>query len=131
MAWDGPWPSHHPVVVATVDRVLEQLSSGPLVYRLPADVDDGYAGLDSPDLLASVWAVRAEAALERWEEAHARMEGLVALAQGTVGAASGSGTGIVGEAADAVSGDLLGNLPATGVHLALVDAAYDLASGPD
>ena len=60
----------HPIVAATVDRVLEQLGAGHLVYRYPPQVDDGRAGPDNPDLLASLWAVRALAELGRWEEAH-------------------------------------------------------------
>lgn len=130
VAWNGPWPSRHPVVAATVDRVLGQLSSGPLVYRLPPTVDVAFAGPDSPDLLASVWAVRAEAALGRWEDAHDRMERLVAFGRGTPGGSTGSRSGVLGEAADPTSGELLGNLPSAAVHLALVDAAYDLATGP-
>ena len=49
-----------------------------LVYRYPPQVDDGRAGPDNPDLLASLWAVRALARLGGWEEAHARMEAVVA-----------------------------------------------------
>ena len=38
--------------------------------------------------------------------------------------------GLLSEAADPVSGELLGNLPYTAVHLALVEAALALAGGP-
>ena len=126
LAWSGPWPTEHPVVVRTVERVVDQLSTGVLVYRYPAELDDGSAGADRPDVLASVWAVRALAALGRWEEANERMEGIVGLA-----APGGAvGLGLLSEAADPVSGELLGNLPTTAVHLALIDAALDLADGP-
>jgi hypothetical protein len=121
VAWRGPWPVAHPVVATTVDRVLEQLSSGGLVYRYPERVDDGRAGPDSPDLLASAWAVRALAALGRWEEAHVRMETLLG-ARGQVG--------LLAEAADPVSGELMGNLPSAGVHLAVMEAAVALSAGP-
>jgi len=121
MAWRGPWPTAHPFVAATVDRVLEQLGSGHLLYRHPERIDDGRAGPDSPDLLASLWAVRALTELGRWEEAHERLEAVVGLA---------GPTGLLAEAADPVSGELLGNLPGTAVHLAVVDAALALAAGP-
>jgi Glycosyl hydrolases family 15 len=121
IAWRGPWPRAHPAVAATVDRILEQLGSGGFVYRHSSQVDDGRAGPDSPDLLASLWAVRALARLGRWEDAHTRMEAVVA---------AGGHLGLLAEAADPVSGELMGNLPATGVHLALVDAALALAGGP-
>jgi GH15 family glucan-1,4-alpha-glucosidase len=117
----GPWPPFHPVVVRTVERTIERLESGRLLYRLPATVDDGRAGPDNPDLLASLWGVRALARLERWEEAHERMEAVLALA-GPVG--------LLSEAADPTSGELLGNLPSTAVHLAVIDAATALAAGP-
>ena len=121
IAWRGPWPLAHPSVTATVDRILEQLGSNGFVYRHSSQVDDGRAGPDSPDLLASLWAVRALARLGRWEDAHARMETVVA---------AGGRLGLLAEAADPVSGQLMGNLPATAVHLALVDAALALAAGP-
>ncbi len=38
--------------------------------------------------------------------------------------------GLLAEAADPVSGELLGNLPRASAHLALVDAAVALAAGP-
>jgi GH15 family glucan-1,4-alpha-glucosidase len=121
IAWRGPWPRQHPFVAATVDRVLEQLGSGDLVYRYSPQVDDGKAGPDNPDLLASLWAVRALAELGRWEEAHSRLEAVVT---------AGGDLGLLSETVDAVSGELLGNLPCTAVHLALVDAAVALTAGP-
>ena len=121
VAWRGPWPADHPVVVATVDRVLDQLGASRLLHRYPEKIDDGRPGPDNPDLLASLWAVKALALLGRWEEAHERMEAVTATA---------GPTGLLSEAADPLSGELTGNLPATGVHLALVDAAAALELGP-
>jgi hypothetical protein len=121
VAWEGPWPAGHPLVVTTVERVLERLSAGPFCYRQPPEVDDGAGGPDSPDLLASLWAVRALVARGRWEEAHERMEALVELS-GPLGLLSAAG--------DPLAGELLGNFPDTAVHLAFVDAAIDLAAGP-
>jgi GH15 family glucan-1,4-alpha-glucosidase len=126
VAWRGPWPAltggrSAPVVARTVDRVLKQLSSGALVHRYPPEVDDGRAGTPGADLAASFWAVRALAALGRWEEAHDRMETLCGLAQPL---------GLLGESVHAVSGQLLGNLPSAHAHLSLMAAAAALESGP-
>jgi len=121
VAWEGPWPVGHPLVVATVERVIERLSAGVLCYRQAPEVDDGVGGTDSPDLLATLWAARALAAGGRWEEAHERMEALVDLARPL---------GLLSAAADPLAGELLGNFPDTAVHLAFVDAAIDLAAGP-
>jgi GH15 family glucan-1,4-alpha-glucosidase len=121
LAWRGPWPASHPVVAKTVDRILDRLSASGLIYRYTERVDDGQAGSDNPDLLASLWAVRALAALERWEEAHERMEAVLALT---------GPSGLLSEAADPVAGELMGNMPSSAVHLALVDAALELSKGP-
>ncbi len=121
IAWRGPWPLAHPVVGATVDRVIDRLGSGALVHRLSEDVADGRSGPDNADVEASLWAVRALAALGRWEEAHDRFDRIVGLA--------GAG-GLFGEAAEPRSGASLGNRPAVGAHLALIDAAVALTGGP-
>ena len=121
VAWHGPWPAGHPIVERTVARILARLGAGALVSRYPDSVDDGVGGPDSPDLLASTWAVRALAATGRWEEAHERMQAIVAL---------GGAIGLLADAADPLSRELLGNLPSTAVHLALIDAAVALGAGP-
>lgn len=121
VAWRGPWPATHPRVASTVDAVLDQLGNGPFVYRYPPGSDDGLPGNDNADLEVSAWAVRALAACGRWEEAHERMERLCALAPAT---------GVLAEAVDPATGELLGNLPSAPAHLALVEAALALATGP-
>ncbi|MDQ2729515.1 MAG: hypothetical protein M3Y91_17010, partial [Actinomycetota bacterium] len=121
VAWSGPWPVDHLIVVRTVDRIIEQLSVGLLVHRYPASLDDGISGSDSPDVEASLWAVRALARLDRWDEAHTRMEAVCSLA---------SPGGLLASAADPASGELLGNLPDAGAHLALIQAALALQEGP-
>jgi GH15 family glucan-1,4-alpha-glucosidase len=126
VAWRGPWPAltggnSAPVVARTVERVLKQLSSGALVHRLPPEFDDGRAGTPAADLAASFWAVRALAALGRWEDAHARMETLCGLSQPL---------GLLGESVHPISGQLLGNLPSAHAHLSLIEAAIALEAGP-
>ncbi len=123
VAHDGPWPASHPVVATTVDRILERLSSGGLLHRYSERVSDEAAGPDLADLEASLLTVRALSALERWDEAHERLERVTGL----VGAA---GPGLLSETADPVSGELFGNLPSVGASLALVDAAGALQAGP-
>jgi GH15 family glucan-1,4-alpha-glucosidase len=123
VAWTGPWPPSHPLVGATVDRVLERLSAGPLLHRYSDRISDERAGPDNPDLESSLMAVRALAALERWDEAHERMEGITGLTER-------AGPGLLFETADPVSGQLFGNFPATSTGLALVGAALSLESGP-
>ena len=122
VAWQGPWPADHPVATATVDRVLERLSSDLLLHRYSDRVADERPGADNPDLEATLMAVRALSRMHRWEEAHERLEAVVKLA--------GAGSGILTETADAVSGELFGNLAATGTALALVAAAASLENGP-
>jgi GH15 family glucan-1,4-alpha-glucosidase len=39
-------------------------------------------------------------------------------------------SGLLSEAADPVAGELMGNMPSSAVHLALVDAALELSKGP-
>jgi GH15 family glucan-1,4-alpha-glucosidase len=121
LAWRGPWPAAHPVVARTIDRVLDRLSASGLLYRYSERVDDGRAGPDNPDLLASLWAVRALAALERWEEAHERMEAVLALR---------GPSGLLSEAGDPIAVELMGNLPSSAVHMAVMDAALALSRGP-
>ncbi|MBV9660158.1 MAG: hypothetical protein JO337_03270 [Acidimicrobiales bacterium] len=118
VAWAGPWARSSRLVSATVDRVLERLSFGDLLYRYSDRVADERSGPDYPDLEASLLAVKALAELGRWDEAHERMEAVTAL-------------GVVpGETADPVSGDMYGDFPASGAALALVDAAKALEHGP-
>jgi GH15 family glucan-1,4-alpha-glucosidase len=119
LAWQGPWPPGHPVVARTVDRTIDRLDADQLLYRLAPETDE--AGPDHPDLTASAWAARACAALGRWEQGHHRLERLCGL-PGPVG--------LLSESADARSGELTGNLPSVGAHLALVEAALALAAGP-
>jgi hypothetical protein len=122
VAWRGPWPADHLVTVKTVERALDRLGQGPaLIERYPPEVDDGLPPGRPPGMAVSFAAVRALAALGRWDEAHARMEVLCGLT---------GPLGLAGEAADARTGQVLGNYPATGSHLALVAAALALAPGP-
>lgn len=121
LAWRGPWPPDHRNVVGTVDRVLRQLSSGPHVYRYPSSTEDGLPPGEGASVACGFWAVRALAAVGRWDEAHERMEALVGFA---------GPLGLLPEQADPLTGDFLGNLPQALSHLSLIQAARALAAGP-
>ncbi|HWE54733.1 MAG TPA: trehalase-like domain-containing protein [Acidimicrobiales bacterium] len=123
VAWSGPWPMNHPIVAATVGRVIERLSSGPLLYRYSDRVADERAGPDLPDLEVSLLGVKALAHLEDWDRAHDRMEGIVRLIDA-------AGPGLPAETADPISGELFGNFPSTAVALMLIEAASALTAGP-
>ncbi|HET9078756.1 MAG TPA: glycoside hydrolase family 15 protein [Acidimicrobiales bacterium] len=122
VAWQGPWPVTHPVVTATVDRVLQRLGSDLVIHRYSDRVADDRAGPDHPDLEASLMAVRALARLGRWEEAHERLESVLTL--------TGSGPGLLPETVDPVTAEGFGNFPATGTALAFLEAAAALENGP-
>ena len=121
VAWRSPWPLDHRIVTKTIDRTLRHLSAGPFVYRYLPESNDGMPPGEGAFLACSFWAVEALARLGRWEEAHERMEALVAFA---------GPLGLLPEEADPVSGDFLGNLPQALSHLTLVQAALALADGP-
>jgi GH15 family glucan-1,4-alpha-glucosidase len=121
VAWQGPWPADHPSVVNTVDRVLDQLSSGPFVHRYAPQVDDGLPPGEGAFLACSFWAVRALAALGRWDEAHERMEALCGF---------GRPLGLLPEEADPQTLEFLGNMPQALSHLSLIHAALALERIP-
>lgn len=123
VAWQGPWPSDHPVVRSTVERALDALSTGPFVYRYAQGASGSVAAPDNPDLEATFLAVRALACLQRWEEAHERMEAATS-------AIARSGPGVIAETFDVASKSTLGNLACTAVALAAIDAAVALEGGP-
>jgi len=110
LPWQGPLPAHHPLVAATVDRVLERRGEGPFVHG---------AELGSP--AASWWAVRALALLGRWEEAHDRAERLVTWA---------GDNAILPRSVEPATGRFAGDVPDASGHLALLSAALTLSTGP-
>jgi hypothetical protein len=118
VAWRGPWPTEEPLVTATVDRVLDRLGAGNLVYRYSDGVDG--MGPDNPDLACSLDAVLALARLRRWEEAHERMGAVSHIL----------GHGVPAQTADPLSGEVGGNLPSAATALSLVEAALALSAGP-
>jgi len=110
LTWQGPLPGHHELVAQAVDHVLERRGEGPFVHAQ-----------EGASVAASLWAVRAEAVLGRWEAAHERFERLLAW----VGPAA-----VLPRLVEPVSGRFTGDLPDAPAHLALLAAARTLAAGP-
>lgn len=110
LAWQGPLPGDHPAVAATVDHVLERRGEWPFVHMR-----------EGASLAATLWAVRAEATLGRWEAAHERFESVL----GWVGPSA-----ILPRIAEPASARFAGDLPDAPAHLALLAAARTLADGP-
>jgi GH15 family glucan-1,4-alpha-glucosidase len=107
--------------IVTLDQANAQLTEWPFLHRHLPHVDDGFPPGQGADLWASFTMVSALGNAGRWEDAHARMESLVAfLGPLHLGATH----------ADPFTMDLRGNLLAAPCHLALIDAALTLSRGP-
>lgn len=105
----------------TVDQTLAQLDDGGLTHRHLPHVDDGFPPGEGADMAASAELVAALARIGRWEDAHTRMETLLA-AIGPMTVASSH--------VDPRTHDHLGNTPSAPALMALVEAALALRAGP-
>ena len=114
VAWLGPWPADDPVVRNTVDRTRRALASGTWLLGSP----DEPAG----SVTATLWLVRALAATGRWEEANLTMEAVVALA---------GPLGLLPEWVDPVAGSARGQRPWMAAQVTFLEAASELAAGPE
>jgi alpha,alpha-trehalase len=99
----------------TREAVERALRRGDLLHRYRCD--DGVAGEDEGFVACSFWLVEALLTEERYEEAAALFERLVARA---------NDVGLFSEEIDMRSGEFLGNFPQAFTHLALVGAAVNL-----
>jgi GH15 family glucan-1,4-alpha-glucosidase len=103
---DGNDPRLH----TTIDAIATELGAGEgLLYRY-----SGQAGKDGAFLACSCWMVEALAHAGRLDEASGWMDTVVA---------HGNDLGLYTEEIDPVSKDLLGNMPQTLSHLAVIGAA--------
>ncbi|AFZ68155.1 glycoside hydrolase family 15 protein [Deinococcus peraridilitoris] len=104
--------------LSTLDRSLEKLAVGPLVYRyrLEDGADDGLEGEEGAFLACSFWMVECLVRAGRLEEARTKFEQLLAFS---------SPLGLMSEEFGQ-SGCLLGNMPQALSHLALISAAFHL-----
>jgi GH15 family glucan-1,4-alpha-glucosidase len=102
-----------PRMSSTLDRLREELGTGPYLYR--------YSGADKEEgafLACSFWLASALELCGRHDEAVALVDELVGVA---------NDVGLLAEMVDPATGDFLGNLPQALSHLALVNAAITIA----
>ena len=110
-----------PRVLATVDRVVDELGDGPFVYRYRNH--DGIDGPEGTFLPCAFWLVEVMARAGRVAEAEDRFHRLLKAA---------SPTGLFSEEYDPTRGLRLGNYPQAFTHIALLRAslALGLARAP-
>lgn len=101
----------------SIDALQAELGRGPLMYRY-----SGMQGEEGTFVACAFWAAAALACVGRMDEAKARMDELVDLA---------NDVGVYAEMMDADTHDFVGNLPQALSHLALINAAItiDLLDG--
>jgi hypothetical protein len=110
-AWLGPWPAGDPVVSASIDEVRRHQGVGPWLAPEPP----------AASVVATLRYVRALAALERWDDAHAALEACTDLA---------GPLGLLPECVDPTSGQARGNRPSATAHLAYLEALLALRKKP-
>jgi hypothetical protein len=98
-----------------VDGLLDQLGSGPYLYRYPPGGDDGFSGVEGAFLPMSFLAVTALAKLGRVDEAEQRLDRLCAALPR-----------LLSEEVDPQTGAMLGNTPLVWSHAELARAIYVL-----
>ncbi|MEZ5098223.1 MAG: glycoside hydrolase family 15 protein [Thermoleophilia bacterium] len=101
-------------LAGTIAALRGELGVGPLLYRT-----SGLAGEEGAFLACSFWLASALARLGRVDEGAEVVEGALAHA---------SDVGLLAEQVDPATGAQLGNVPQALSHLALVNAAFALAS---
>lgn len=107
-----------PRMLATLDRTLESLALGPLVYRYRPEhaASDGVGGEEGAFLPCSFWLAEGLARAGRAEEARALFEQALTFA---------SPLGLLSEEVGP-EGQALGNFPQALSHLALISAAVNI-----
>ncbi len=122
----GFLPADDPRVVSTVAAIERQLKRGPFVLRYDSGETHEHGGTvdglppgEGAFLMCSFWLVRTYALAGRVDEATELFEQLLALR---------NDVGLLAEEYDTEAGRMVGNFPQAFSHLALVAAAYALAS---
>jgi GH15 family glucan-1,4-alpha-glucosidase len=114
----GFFEGNHPLIIKTVQRVRDELCSGPYVYRYRAD--DGVGGEEGAFVLCGFWLAEA---LAMTGDLEAAQEIFTAHVQ------SSNHLGLLAEQIDPITREQLGNFPQAFSHLGLITAAarIDLA----
>jgi GH15 family glucan-1,4-alpha-glucosidase len=112
-----------PRMLGTIEAVEQDLLRNGLLMRYRTETGvDGLASDEHPFLACSFWLVSAYAAAGRLDDAHALFDRLVGLA---------NDVGLLSEEYDPAGARMAGNFPQAFSHLALVQAAFNLAdAGP-
>lgn len=107
-----------PLFVKTLDRTLEELTYGSLVYRYDTGkgASDGLTGREGTFSLCSFWLVESLTQAGRLDEARATLERMFTYA---------NHLGLYAEEIGA-SGEMLGNYPQAFTHLGVINAAVNL-----
>lgn len=111
----GFLPARDPRVLDTVQRIREELGSGPFIHRYKAP--DGLPGEEGAFLICSFWMVEALAMAGETEEARDRFDALCRLA---------GPLGLFSEEVDPATNGPLGNFPQALTHLSQIQAALAL-----
>ena len=111
----------HPVMRATIDQVVNDLSKGELVWRYTSHSDktniDGLAGHEGAFVLCSCWLIDCLVGLGALDHAEELLEKLLAR---------GNDLGLFSEEIEAATGAFLGNFPQALSHLGLINAIVNL-----
>ena len=108
-----------PRMLGTIKAVEEDLMRDGLLMRYRTETGiDGLPDDEHPFLACSFWLVSAYAAAGRLEDAHALFDRLVGLV---------NDVGLLSEEYDPAGARMVGNFPQAFSHLALVQAAFNLA----
>ncbi|HET7104082.1 MAG TPA: glycoside hydrolase family 15 protein [Terracidiphilus sp.] len=117
----GFLPGDDPRVKGTVEAIERELMPDGLVLRYDTSKSpDGLPPGEGVFLACSFWMVGSLKAIGRFDDARALFEKLLALR---------NDLGLLSEEYDVKSGRLVGNFPQAFSHIALVNAAFDLADG--
>jgi GH15 family glucan-1,4-alpha-glucosidase len=111
----GFLPASDERVQDTIQRIREELGSGPFIHRYR--VPDGLPGQEGAFLICSFWMVEALAMAGETREARERFDALCRLA---------GPLGLFCEEVDPATGDPLGNFPQALTHLSQTQAALAL-----
>jgi GH15 family glucan-1,4-alpha-glucosidase len=102
---------------ATIEAVKERLTRNGLVYRY-LRMEDGLSGSESTFSICTFWLIHCLALMGRAEEAHRWFGRMLTYA---------NDVGLYSEGIECATGSQLGNFPQGFTHIALINAAADLA----